>query len=147
MLLLCHDGVKILRLKICMSYGGIKSAQGKHAKCIWLGGSYMSFWWLEYSFLSVLTGSDLLFFLKTIVSVSLYCQRSTILRASGKIGPALRKSSLLMCEIANLVWCFRVPFLWEVAEYPVFVSIFKSVYPMHLIIFTDIWPPSCWYIS
>lgn len=74
------------------------------------------------------------FFLKTILSVSLYCQRSLILRPSGKTGPAPRRSSLLMCEIANLVWCFRLSFLQEVIEYPVFVSIFKSIYPMHLII-------------
>lgn len=85
---------------------------------------------LFYQYLLV----QIYFFPKNHPKLSLYCQIPLILRANGKTGPAPRKSSLLMCEIANLLWCFRLYFLWEVIEYPVFVSIFKSLYPMHLII-------------
>lgn len=65
MLLLFHDRVKILRLKICMSYDDLNSSHDKHVKDIWLGDSYLSYWWLEYSYLSLLTGTEMLCFLKT----------------------------------------------------------------------------------
>lgn len=63
MLFLFHDRVKILRLKICMSYDDFNSSHDKHVKDIWLVTALCPF--VDWSILTCHYLLEQTFFLKT----------------------------------------------------------------------------------